>query len=251
MTSPAHWLSPSGWALAEECLYWANGDLYHDRGAPGGAALVGTCVHSMAEAYTKGMIGFGEFESINFDGIFSKYAPEVVAVAKPIFESLKGWLKKSYKWTHCETGFLYDAETDTSKEWVRRGMDGYHDHGPMQVPGTIDLLALDGTTAIIFDIKTGKKQNSHESQLKIQAIGMARLLGVTTCKVGFVYPRKTKVDQVDIGLYMTFELDKIAAEVKATLARVPISTPTPGLHCWRCPLGKAACPAFAQQEPVL
>lgn len=226
-------LSMSRIGLAHECSYWARNDLEYSESPSGRAARIGSLVHLFAEALVTGR----NVKAENVD-------LEELAEARGIMTGpFRAWIE-GRKWRSCEEGLRYDASADRAEVGPRRGEPRYDDHGPMVLKGTLDLVAdnEDGSLDVI-DIKTGQKQHTNVDQLYAQAVAASRRYGVTTVRVGFVFPRKTKCDAPEMETLDADRLDEEAGRIRRTLRLLPTSGPEPGKHCWKCPLGWTDCPA--------
>lgn len=232
-------LSMSRLWLIYKCQYFARSDISYQESPSGRPARIGSITHKLAECQVK-----------NVDVHLDDCDLTEIAEAKALMDGpFGGWLD-STSWTDCEIGLRYDAETDTSTLGPRRGDDGYDDHGPMVLKGTLDLSKLEPEWVDIVDIKTGKVDNAHIEQLYGQAVAAARYYGRPTARVGFVFPRKTKVIEPGWELLDADRLDYEAGRIRRALRMIPDSKPTPGDHCWRCP-ARSVCPEHAHRNDYI
>lgn len=215
--------------LASKCLYSFRSDVPVVERPTGKAAALGRIVHSLAEAHVTG----------------SAFADDVdatlLAEAKAIFDGpLRGFLD-SMTWTVCERGYEYDSETDTCKEGPRRGEPGYGNVAPTVLYGTVDLVHVDGDSALVVDLKTGKPPTDAE-QLYGQAVAISRRFGVNQVRTMYARALKTKLDQLDDETLDEDRLDAEAGRIRRRLRLLPTAEPSPGEHCWKCDAW-SVCPA--------
>lgn len=233
----SHNLNLSSYALSLACGYWARLDVDLPERQVGPPARIGTIVHLLAQAQVNGKtVELGD------------HNPSEFAEAKAIHSGpLSGWIEE---WKSApvpkavELRLRYDAKTDRAREVPRRGEPGYSRPGPTEVTGELDLVQNFGTHVDVIDIKTGQKRHVQEEQLHAYAVLASRFWTAPLVRVSFLYARKTKTDQTP---WVELDLDRIDAEagrLSRRLRTLPTAEPVPGDHCWRCPLGKANCPAY-------
>lgn len=222
-------------ALAKICAWSFRSDAPQSPRTSGPPARIGTAVHKLIEVYVK--------QGIILDILPGE--PDEVAEAKKLFSAPLRKYLDSVKWTACEIGLRYNARTDTTKLGPRRGDPGYEDVDADELPGTLDLIHVDGDTAMVLDAKSGKLVTDRE-QLYAQAVATSRLYGVSTVKVGYLYARKTKCDEPELETLDADALDMHAGALSKLVRRLPVAAPVAGDHCWRCD-ARPACPAYGAQ----
>lgn len=229
----SHLLTMSRMSLAYACAYGFRPDVPQFPRPSGPEAQVGSLYHDLQECHVTGR----NIERKDVD-------PVLLGKALDILNGpVKGWLD-SRKWTACEVGLAYDAETDTCTAGPRRGQDGYDSCAPMVLRGTLDLVELhlaDGIVDVI-DTKTGKHVENRD-QLYAQAVAASRYFGVKTARVAYAYPRKTKFDVPELETLDEDALDYQAGRIARVLRKLPMSEPERGDHCWRCE-AREQCPAW-------
>lgn len=209
--------------LAHVCAHGFRMDVPVVDSPPGRSAQVGSCFHKLSECHVKGR----DVQAYADD-------PSVVADALALYKSpIKAFLD-SRPWTACEIGLEYDASTDTAQACPRRGEEGYENVAAMALRGTLDLVHVDGDSADVVDLKTGKKENSTPDQLYAQAVAVSRFYKVKRVRVAFAYARKTKFDAPVWEELDEDRLDVEAGRVARTLRRLPMAEPNRGDWCWRC-----------------
>lgn len=238
----SHRLSLSRYNLALSCSYWARGDVECPDDPPGRKARIGTLVHRLVEAHLTSK----SFEQQDVD-------LSELAEAMSIFNGpLKGWIEAwaaSPNPRAIELRLRYDSEAHSVRAVPRRGEEGYTSAGPFEVTGEIDLVeVIPGIRADVIDIKTGQKRYVNEEQLRAYAVLAERMWGVPMVRVAFLYARKTKIELTPWTEIDLDALDAEAGRIRRTLRMIPKAEPAPGEHCWRCPLGKANCPAHVTTD---
>ena len=234
----SHRLSMSRVPLAYLCSYpFAPGRVWDER-PPGKEARIGTHTHKRAECHLKGT---------TFDD--SKGDPTELAESATLFGGpLKGWLE-SRRWTASELGVRYDASIDTTVCGAARTDTGYEAVGPSVLPGSLDLIEQQDDGRMVWDLKTGQTRHAHPEQLHVQGLAAARLYGVERVKVGFLFVRKTKLIEECVEVMDANRLDEECGRVSRVLRRLSVVQPNPGDWCeYRCPMGRARCPAWATQD---
>lgn len=228
----AHRWTMSKAALVYVCSYSFRMDVPVVERPPGRPAQVGSCFHKLSECHVK-----KENVEAHADD------PTIVAEAFALYKSPIQKFLDSRPWTACELGLEYNAANDTARQCPRRGEEGYDDVAPMALRGTLDLVHVDGDTADVVDLKTGKKENSHPEQLYAQAVAVSRFYKVKKVRVAFAYARKTKFDEPVFEELDEDRLDYEAGRIARTLRRLPMAEPVRGDHCWRCD-ARQQCPAW-------
>lgn len=231
-----HRLSMSKVNLAMLCAYGFREDVETFDRPSGIEARIGTGAHGLVEDW------FWKRDPRALEDDIRDKATRIAA-------QLIKWLEpKRDRILHCEIGLRYDAEHDRAVIGPKRGEPGYDDVAPMVLPGTLDLVLRgeDGCLEVL-DTKTGQKKYVHDEQVIVQGLAVARLLGESRVRVGFIFPRLTKCDEPEV-----WELDDDALDVQAgilhgVMRHLPVSRPEPGDHCWRCD-ARPGCPAYHAQR---
>lgn len=230
----SHRLSFSRMSLAHACSFGFRSDVAAVERPAGRPARIGSAVHTMVELAVR-----GEVKALAEE-------PDIVAEAQAIFDGPLSGFVKSQEWTACELGLRYDAEADACTIGPRRGEAGYDEVGAMVLPGTLDLVLVEGTRARVYDVKSGKMPEDKE-QLYAQAVAVSRLYGVDTVEVAYARALKTKLQADDVEVLDAARLDEEAGRIARVLRKLPTSQPVPGeKYCWRCN-ARGACPAFGAE----
>lgn len=152
-----------------------------------------------------------------------------------------------------ELAYAYDTATDTARclgQWIDRA----YETTAAEVSGTLDLVAtVDGRTLVV-DFKGMEEVEPAASNLQLgfYALCVARTEGLDEVDVAIVYIGHSGDLRWDRATLGAFELEAIAARVRAVVARITaarrlvVSGQLPdfstGLHCKRCP-SLPLCPA--------
>lgn len=213
------------------CGYPYSDDAVTTPREAGTAAQLGTTVHATVEAMLRGTIAD--------DG------SDVYKIAN----RASGWVAANSGGGPTESsliverGFVYDSRNDKAQWGPRRGEDGYDFTPALSLRGTIDYAWVVDGVLYVVDLKTGKTQNAHPEQLYTQALAVARILGLTQCKVGFLFARKTKVippTWINMDADM---LDSWVGVLHKRLRTLPIARAERNDGCRWCDVLPADCPA--------
>jgi hypothetical protein len=240
----SHRLSLSRYALALKCSYWARPELEWKELPAGKAARIGTLVHRMAEAHAKRRDLLPQAAD----------AAELVEAIRIFNGPLKTWVEvwrdAPADYREAEMRLRYDAATDSVHSAPRRDEPGYTRPGETEVTGELDFVTVRGDEAEVVDLKTGSPRNSNEEQLHGYGLLVSRKWRhIKRVKIAFLYALKTKLT---LTPWVTLDVDRLDAEagkMARTLRRLPLARPVTGDYCdYRCPMGRALCPAWGSQE---
>lgn len=231
--SKAHWIDKCLYALRDDVPRKPEGTV-HPR------ATLGTLVHRMVHSAV--IFGSGEPPAVD--------DPEAMGMAR---NALKWIWAQEATWSIvvCEAGFLYDARTDAGHLGPSRGEPGYDTAPSGCTRGTWDIVLRRKDAAKqlrAIDIKTGKYENAHPEQLRMQGVAASRVLGSGIVEVAFLFVRKTKSELRHEDVMFADELDAEAGRLYSAARRLPMAKPTPGDHCYRCDIGRDFCPAWGFSE---
>lgn len=155
-----------------------------------------------------------------------------------------------------EVAFAWDWRADTARELYRgSGARKYEGLSADEVPGTADLIGLDGDTVIVLDLKTGWRPlgpPAESLQLGYYAVAAARAYGATRATVGFIRlvdgePRYecANLDEFDLAAMAERLKGVVVTALEAELeheASGETSALVVGPHCTYCPAFRV-CPA--------
>ncbi len=156
-----------------------------------------------------------------------------------------------------EVAFAWDPRADTARELYRgSGERDYSAAVDGEVPGTADLVGLDGNTVIVLDLKTGWRPLGDPKtslQLGFYAVAAARAYGASSALVGYIR-LADGVPRYEHASLDEFELEAMAERLQAVLTAAQDAeiehdatgkvTPVMGAHCVYCP-AYLRCPAKA------
>ncbi len=139
----------------------------------------------------------------------------------------------------------------------RRGEPGYGPPGPTQMTGELDFVTVTDDAIDVIDLKTGKKENTNESQLRGYSLLAARKWKRPLVRSAFLYARKTKVELTPWAEMDADAIDAEAGKIRRSLRTLPTAERVRGDHCFRCPMGPrrgagrpSPCPEWAADEYV-
>ena len=221
---------------ATKCLHGFRGDVPTFPRPTGDPAERGKIVHSLVESRVNGT-------PFSYDGSLT-----LLAEAKAIFAGPLTGFVDSRKWTVCERGYRYDSVNDTCVDGPRRGEPGYEDVPDHVLYGTVDLVAIEGDTALVVDVKTGKPPKDPE-QLYGQAVAISRRFGVPNARVMYARALKTKLELLDEELLDADRLDAEAGRIRRRLRLLPDAEPERGEWCWNCDT-RPVCSKWPRDEYI-
>jgi hypothetical protein len=100
-----------------------------------------------------------------------------------------------------EVRVVYDVATGLGRILGEGSGRAYGDTGPFEIPGSIDVLGIDGDCVIVLDWKTGftdVEPARSNSQLWGYALAACRALGLDRAIVRIVYTKTGRVDEHEI-----------------------------------------------------
>lgn len=236
----SHHLSGSRYHLAvgaledppQGCVYWARPEIDLPVQEVGRAGKIGNASHAHVAAYAQGR---------------TPPEPETEEEweALPIGRRVVAWLDDVGIPTAVEIAIAYDTATDTARRIEVGWHRDYADLRPTEIPTTLDFVWVTDDAVEVVDLKAGKRQNAHKEQLHIQGLASARLFGRPLARVAFTFARQTKCGRDPWEEMDADRLEGEAWRAAAVMRRLPVAQPQPGNWCWRCPLGRANCSAWA------
>lgn len=241
-------ITPSRAHMIDACLYALRDDVPRKpEGTSHPRATLGTLVHHMVHS----AVIFGSSEPPTVDD------PEAMGMARQALMAIAVDMCPEL----VEVGFLYDTRNDTCVLGPARGEPGYDNAPPGCVRGTWDLVWIRHATGCsrpvvvdVWDLKTGKYENAHPEQLRMQGLAAARLFNAMDARVRFLFVRKTKhefrnlANEQGSSRMSPHDLDAEAGRLYSAARRLPMAKPTPGDHCFRCDIGRDFCPAWGFSE---
>jgi hypothetical protein len=234
--------------LPMTCLWWARPEVVLDPRTTSDAAQFGSCTHKAVEHYVSGTV-------VDLDVLAEKYGipSHLRAELHDTFDAFREWwdvwgrarlaLSPEAKW-RCEVPFAFDPATWTARKLPTEGERDYAACSPTEVPGTVDLVAVDPRRAVVVDIKTGRGQHTlveHQDQLLHGALCVGRTYGVreVTIVVAHVTARGVAVDERTLD---EWDIDSVGLGLSARVYHLPSAVPVPSTKdCHFCP-GKGSCP---------
>lgn len=233
--------------LLRDCQWWAREDVIAPPALPASdAMLIGTEVHAAIEAtLTERDVKLSTEEGTD------------------LFREWMQWWTTSplaiNQWK-AEVAYAYDVPRDSARfigENVGRG----YEVSAVEIPGTIDALALDDEHAHVIDWKTtsgfgpGPADAEDNWQLKLYALMVSRAHRIDSVTIHVVRITTNGVTSTSHTLD-SLELDAVADEVHRLIKSAPHALPSPGSHCQRCravavcPTTNEATTAITPSEPI-
>lgn len=150
-----------------------------------------------------------------------------------------------------EIAVAWDYITDRARALPKGEGRDYSDVSPSEFVGTADYMGRDGDAVVVLDWKTGHKSlgpAKRSAQLRMLALGGARLVGVDTARTGYVYLREDGTFTTAWATFGAFDLAEIADELRGLADRLSHALaadrgiPHEGDWCGYCPAFNS-CPA--------
>jgi PD-(D/E)XK nuclease superfamily len=242
-------ISASKFALLRSCRYWARDDVPHgvDRGSA--EASRGDEVHASIQAFVR-----------------REPIPEPTTdEARTMWGHALRWLEARETPLEAEEPFAFDPTSGVGvmlspilEELGATGQRAYadpetwakiveaHRLSGSAIPMTLDLIESDGETATIYDWTTTSwagGATDKRAQLSINALALSRSWGIEKVRIVRLVLTVDSLQEDALGTLEEFDFAQLEGEIGATLAAIPGSAPTPGLHCRElyCP-DREVCP---------
>ncbi len=229
-------LSASGVEDLDACGFSYRDDVKHIDDTTNTASATGTLVHAMHDSWLNGVCDVAVTPMADVDR------------AQNIAWRLREWWEENaprLDW-QTEVPYAISLTTGIGRELPSKGQRDYSAATPDEVPGTIDLLAFDGDAALVWDIKTTLRpefttEPARNKQLLTLALAVQRAHGVDEVRVGLLFANEY-VTRLETATFDVLALDMFEDDLRANVASIPASEPTPGNHCRFCK-ARVACPA--------
>lgn len=234
MTEPRlHLASASRDLSAEACLFTLRVDLPRFPDEKNAASVDGDAVHEVSAMVTLG-------QSWDLREIVERHGAKYTRCEK-LVAALLPWLDSLGDGFDAEKCFVYDARSDTARLGVRGDA-----RTPFELAAIADLVQVVGTHAVVIDIKTGKPAYVKLSQLEVLAVAVARFYPQVETVEGWFAFVDEKAVHVEQHFFSPRDLDRIAANIEASILTIPESDPTPSAkNCVFCSVKPDACPQGA------
>ncbi len=192
---------------------------------PNEAAQVGTEFHAMVEAYV----------------MHGVVPTEGSARALRIFERFEAWWvasgSGSFRW-RCEVPYAISLTTGRGRILPSNGQRDYSHATPDEVPGTVDLVALEPDVVIVWDIKTTLRpeytdEPAINKQLLTLGLAVARAHNRDRAIGGLLFANEFDC-RLESASFDALDLDLFEDKLRARALAIPTSDPTPGRHCKFC-----------------
>jgi len=240
-----HGLTASGRERGQHCLYWARPDVPLDAREDASERMAtGSAFHRFTEAFVNEGVQLDPQElarSFKLTPPFEGLLISLVASWLPWWLAFRG----DRPW-RAEVAVAYDVLADTGREITCAAPRDYSQACPSEVPGSVDVHAVDEHGVYVIDWKSGwwggHSVAMHRLQLEQNAVALARKHDVDSVVVAIARVRPSGVT-VEPHVLGPFDLDAAAMAMRAEHAGVSGALPSPGLHCERthCP-ALGTCP---------
>lgn len=231
--------SASSLALLDSCSWWARDEVPAAPRVETDYQALGTAVHAAIEV----TLDAGEPVLDELTGLLWDVGLDELLTA---YRAWREWCDEQSGAWDAEVAVAWDRESDTAREMTVSSHRAYS-LTPLEIPGTMDALALEGRTATVYDWKIGDDWQGYTAparenrQLALYALAVSRLYELDEVTVCIVHIASDGL-WVDSHTYDAFDLDALAHAFRAALDAVSESVPVPGAHCGRCPAA-VHCPA--------
>jgi hypothetical protein len=222
-------------ALLEACAFPFRPELDIVEEPVGVGALTGTGLHLLIDAAIE-----EKPEPAIPDGADAEAVQQMFAMWKAWWATFAGTL-----WWRAEVPVAIDLETGRGRILPSKGHRDYSDASPTEIPGTADVVGLDGDMLHVGDWKSGHPDYLEEAITSRQLLGLVLPLyrsvpGVKRARAFIAHVAPDGV-RIDSAIFDELDLDAGEAELREQVAAIPTSTPAPGAHCRWCP-ARALCP---------
>lgn len=137
-----------------------------------------------------------------------------------------------------EVPFAYSIATGKGRRLPMLGQRNYRSAAKDELPGTADVVSLERDRVVIGDYKTGKAQYitpaSESRQLHTLALAATRAHNVDHATIVVIPVSDLAPPHADEHELDALDLDMFEEELRAKVASIATSKPTPGEHCRFC-----------------
>lgn len=205
------------------------------------AALTGTLVHKMIECYLDGVCDEPIVAGANAER------------ARRIFARWRDWWEsgehQGLPW-QTEVPYAISLRTGEGRRLPSDGQRDYSQAKRDEIPGTGDLVALTDDAVVVWDVKTTSRpeyttEAKRNKQLLTLGLAASRAHGRDKARVGLNFANEfdTRLESAEFD---ALDLDLFEEDLRAKVASIPTSEPTPGPHCRFC-RHRHACKAAPKQ----
>ena len=221
-----------------QCAYAFRDDVEQMDDTSNDAGVSGTKFHTLATAHIDGVT---DDPLAGDDSDTAKRARAIYVRWLPWWQSFSAGLT----W-RSEVPFALSLTTGEARILKSHGQRDYSDARPGEIVGTADAIAVDGETIHIGDFKTGRPEYvepaTHNKQLRTLGLAAARIYNATRIRPFLVFASDDAEPYADEGKLDILDLDFFEDDLRARIASIPNSKPTPGNACRFC-RSRHVCPA--------
>lgn len=224
--------SMSALAVIEHCRHAFRPDVTWPAQDTSEEAEFGNGGHAFAERWIRNHVGLEPISADKDEQIRSYEKSEKFRL---VTDRMVVWLEKNARlgWVP-EQAYAWDYIDDTARILPAEYHRDYRDARETEIPGTLDVATLNGSSVEIIDFKTGATPSAHYRwQMNIGALAAARRAGFSTARSRLVYFWPDSEPMEVVKDYDAMELDSIAYALQGYLleARDDKPEPIPGEHC--------------------
>ncbi len=220
--------SMSGLPLYTECAAPSRPGIWMAPDKSNPAARFGNAAHLLMQWSL-----MGQLVDIGAAVAKEKVAPADVDRLGRLWATLDGWTRDTRKigWRP-EVALAYDPVTGVGRELGQCIERKYEEHGclPSELPGTADVLCLDGDCAVVYDLKTGRSEAaSYRWQMRGLGLAAARRYQVSRARIVVVKANEVEVDDSWREELDADDLDQAGEVVRVAWQSEGVARP--GAHC--------------------
>lgn len=217
------------------------------RGEVGERARFGSAFHEFIEAKL-----IGKPHPKDLAASWGIDAEELATRVEEAFPVIARWLDGDNLWGirfqnwKTEVSTAYNPRTDEARlcDPPTEDTHDYADRQPGEIPGTTDLMSLNGKTLLVLDHKSGwnvaadwqPRTPAENGQLRTLALTLARLhKGVARIIVGFFHAPASGLPQVLADELSLGDLETHRKNLKQAMNNIGTGWMRPGVWCSHCP----------------
>lgn len=214
------------------CSYWARPEVQWQYDPSGPAAEFGSAVHEVVAAGVAGHAAAGR------DPAAYAMASQVLGWFDGERASHSTWLAEP-AYVLSLNGAARHVGNNIGRRYPR--LEGH------EVAGSADIVGISDGVAVVYDLKTGRRENvdpaAENLQLATLALAVHLAHGVDSVRVGLIFPVPGGV-VTDEHTLDALDLAAWQAELAGIVDKIPTSKPQPGKKQCRYCKARAVCPAM-------
>jgi hypothetical protein len=228
-----------------QCAWQFRPDVERLPDVTNAAAATGTYVHALIDAHLNGVC-----DAVPITPLAD------VERGERILDRFREWWDLGHHgdlpWA-TEVPYAISLTTGEGRVLPSDGQRDYSAASADEVPGTADLVAVDDETVFVDDIKTTLRpefttEAPKNKQLLTLGLAASRAHGRPRVVAGLLFANEFEVRR-ERAEFDVLDLDRHERALRARVASIPNSEPTPGNHCRFC-LARIGCPSVPKQFRV-